>query len=297
MKTRLSLLCLVLSLLGAGLQAQTFAPLSPYGNITPSMETFTMTRYGALVPSLYTGALTFSVPVYTYSDPDYTIPVSLEYSYDGSKPSQHSGALGLGWSLNCVGVTTRKIRGQTEKGSYSGSRLIGWKEARDSAIVYTPDQIMSLAQASVIHCPLSYPTEHELDILLDTYDPSRDVPILVKGNLERWYDTAPDLYHFDFCGYWGDFMILKDESVRVYNSNVPNGELSVTVHSVNDYFTPTIEIRTAQGYVYTFCDGEIETSHTRPAGEEQLRFTYGFDLPGIVPLPADITSVAVSFIP
>ena len=77
MKTRHPLLWLALSLLGAGLQAQTFAPLSPYGNITPSVETFTMTRYGALVPSLYTGAMTFSVPVYTYTDPDFTIPVSL----------------------------------------------------------------------------------------------------------------------------------------------------------------------------------------------------------------------------
>lgn len=300
MKKKLLLYTLLVSVLLAmptrstSLRAQTFQPLSPYGNITPSVETFTMTRYGSLVPSLYTGAMTFSVPVYTYSDPDFTIPVSLEYNYDGYKPSQHSGTVGLGWSVNCGGVITREIRGLPDEGSFSGSRLVGWKETRDSAIVYTPDQIMSLAQAGVTHGPLSYPTEHELDILLDTYDPSRDVPILVKGNLERWYDTAPDLYHFDFCGYRGDFMILKDGSVRVYNSNVPHGELSVTVHSINDFFTSTIEIRTAQGYVYTFGDGDIETSHARPAGEEQLRFTYGLGLPGIVSLPADITSTTVT---
>ena len=82
------------------------------------------------------------------------------------------------------------------------------------------DVLASAAQAGVTHGPLSYPTEHELDVLLDTYDPSHDSPIYVKGNPERWYDTAPDLYHFDFCGYRGDFMILKDGTVRVYNSNV-----------------------------------------------------------------------------
>ena len=200
MNTRHILLCLALVLLGPGLGAQTFEPLSPYGNITPSVETFTMTRYGSLVPSLYTGAMTFSVPVYTYSDPDFTIPVSLDYNYDGYKPSQHSGTVGLGWSLNCGGVITREIRGLPDEGSYSGSRLVGWKEARDSAIFYTSDHIMSLAQASLSHPPLTYPTEHEMDILLDTYDPSHDAPVFARGNLERWYDSAPDLYHFDFCG-------------------------------------------------------------------------------------------------
>lgn len=286
MKTRHILLCLALFLLGAGLQAQTFAPLSPYGNITPSVETFTMTRYGALVPSLYTGAMSFSVPIYTYSDPDFTIPVSLEYNYDGYKPSQHSGTVGLGWSLNCGGVITREIRGLPDEGSDSGSRLVGWKEARDSSIFYTSSYVMSLAQASLSKPPLSYPTEHEMDMLLDTYDPSHDSPIYAKGNPERWYDTAPDLYHFDFCGYRGDFMILKDGTVRVFNSNVPHGELSVRVFSINESFSPTIEITTAQGYVYSF-GGSYESAHSRPAGQESLRFTYGLGLPGVVSLPAE----------
>ena len=92
------------------LRAQTFQPLSPYGNITPSVETFTMTRYGSLVPSLYTGAMTFSLPLMTYSDPDFTIPVTLEYSFDGYRPGQHSGSVGYGWYLDCGGVITREVR-------------------------------------------------------------------------------------------------------------------------------------------------------------------------------------------
>ena len=31
-----------------------------------------------LTPSLYTGALTYSLPFYTYSDPDFNIPISKE---------------------------------------------------------------------------------------------------------------------------------------------------------------------------------------------------------------------------
>mgnify|MGYP003436167545 CR=1 FL=1 len=35
-----------------------------------------------LTPSLYTGAMRYSLPLYAYSDPDFNIPISLEYNYD-----------------------------------------------------------------------------------------------------------------------------------------------------------------------------------------------------------------------
>ena len=63
-----------------------------------------MTRYGNLTPSLYTGAMTFSLPLYTYEDPDFTIP------------AQHSGTVGYGWRLNAGGVITREVRGLPDEG-------------------------------------------------------------------------------------------------------------------------------------------------------------------------------------
>ena len=39
-----------------------------------------MTRFGNLSPSLY-----------TYSDLDFTIPITLEYSFDCYRPEKHSG--------------------------------------------------------------------------------------------------------------------------------------------------------------------------------------------------------------
>ena len=70
-------LSLVLACYAAAGEAQTFMPLSQYGNITPSVGTFSMTKYGSLAPSLYTGAMFYSLPLYTYTDPDFTIPISL----------------------------------------------------------------------------------------------------------------------------------------------------------------------------------------------------------------------------
>ena len=93
------------------LRAQSVEPFSPYGLFSPSVESYQMTRCGNLLPSLYTGAMTFSLPLMTYSDPDFTIPVTLEYSFDGYKPGQHSGSVGYGWYLDCGGVITREVRG------------------------------------------------------------------------------------------------------------------------------------------------------------------------------------------
>ena len=42
------------------------------------VESFQIAKSGNLTPSLYTGALTYSLPIYTYSDPNFNIPISKE---------------------------------------------------------------------------------------------------------------------------------------------------------------------------------------------------------------------------
>ena len=76
--------------------AQSSEPFNPFSAFKASAETWAMSKYGDAKPSLYTGAMHFSVPIYTYQDPDFTLPVSLEYNFDGYRPGQHSGTVGLG---------------------------------------------------------------------------------------------------------------------------------------------------------------------------------------------------------
>jgi hypothetical protein len=42
-----------------------------------------------------------------------------------------------------------------------------------------------------------------------------------------FYDTQPDLFHFNVCGYSGDFTMGLCNEVKVFNTNVPAGEISV----------------------------------------------------------------------
>ena len=100
-----------LSLCSGKMLAQTFEPFNPYGDLTPSVNTWDMIKYGGITPSLYTGAMSWSLPLYTYSDPDFIIPISLEYNYDGFRPATPSGEVGLGWSLRVGGAITREVRG------------------------------------------------------------------------------------------------------------------------------------------------------------------------------------------
>ena len=241
-----------------GLRAQSFEPFSPYGIFSPSVESYQMTRCGNLLPSLYTGAMTFSLPLMTYSDPDFTIPVTLEYSFDGYKPGQHSGTVGYGWYLDCGGVITREVRGIPDEGDLdsginsSGCRIFGWRKAGElrGALETHSGDIYSIMKSSTDDVvPETYMA------VLKSYDPFTDTPVLaLRGGLGYdLYDTAPDIYHFRFLGHSGDFMMLPDGTVRVYNSDIPHGEISVEFIDDNDFpWDVTITLTTGDGYAYVF---------------------------------------------
>ena len=259
------------------LLAQSPEPFSPYGDFSPSVESYQMTRCGNLLPSLYTGAMTFSLPLMTYSDPDFTIPVTLQYSYDGYKPGQHSGTVGYGWYLDCGGVITREVRGIPDEGDLDGGGgyncpVFGWRHAgsyRDSLEIH-PDRVYSFRKRPEDHSS----TESYVG-LLSSYDPFNDKPVYaaVSGSGQGYslYDTAPDIYHFRFLGHSGDFMMLTDGSVRVYNSDIPYGELSVRFTDYgNDPCYVTITLTTGDGYEYKFVpEGVSETPDA--GGDHPLR--------------------------
>ena len=97
-------------------------------NITPQVESFQIAKSGNLTPSLYTGAMTYSLPLYTYSDPDFNLPISLEYNYDGYKVARSAGTVGLGWALN-YGYS-HPIEQIQRKTTYGYTTLAGLSEYR-----------------------------------------------------------------------------------------------------------------------------------------------------------------------
>lgn len=128
---KLTIALAAMMLPAANMKAQSLDPFSQYGYFTPGVEAFAMTKYGGLTPSLYTGAMSLPIPLYTYKDPDFTIPISLEYNFDGYRPAQASGTVGYGWHLNCGGVITREVCGIPDEGdiNVSGPTREGWRSS------------------------------------------------------------------------------------------------------------------------------------------------------------------------
>ena len=269
-------ICASAALLAAGtvhLRAQSLEPFNPYGIFSPSVEAWQMTRYGNLTPSLYTGAMTFSLPLYTYEDPDFTIPISLEYSFDGYRPAQHSGTVGYGWYLNCGGVITREVRGIPDEGDLDGNRdyqcqVRGWREtpaAIRGSMAYRLDKVYSAHRRQLPYIP-----EPLAQGIVSSYNTFSDIPALTNASDTTGagvvYDPAPDIYRFRFLGHSGEFMMLADGTVRVYNSDLPYGEVSVSFtdnvalpHSVQ------ITLTTGDGYSYLFETTGVNTSPNQQA--------------------------------
>lgn len=236
----------------ANLKAQSLDPYNNYAYFNPSVESWQMTRYGNLTPSMYTGAMQFSLPLYTYADPDFTIPVTLDYSFDGFRPGQHSGTVGYGWFLNCGGTITREVRGLPDEGDISGQAggFVGWRDPRNYRTLNGDHYYLYGSCAN----GRSYTGATEGLNLMLSYDIFSDSPVFVSPvhlNADPYkYDPAPDIYHFSFLGHSGDFMTMADGRVRVFNSDLPHGELKVEFCGTGMYHS--ITITTGDGTVFTF---------------------------------------------
>ena len=97
-----------------------------------------MTRYGNHGVNLYTGRLSVSIPIGEYRDKDFSIPVSLEYNYNGMRPNEQAAEPGLGWMLSCGGMITREVVGLADEGEGgSGNRQFKFYTPSGNAVETT----------------------------------------------------------------------------------------------------------------------------------------------------------------
>jgi YD repeat-containing protein len=79
-------------------------------------------------PSLYTGGLTLSLPIYTLKGSDLQIPISIAYTAaNGVRPSDPNTVVGMDWTLMAGGSISRTVRGLPDESAYGyiGTHLEG----------------------------------------------------------------------------------------------------------------------------------------------------------------------------
>ncbi|MDR1552518.1 MAG: hypothetical protein LBS69_03515, partial [Prevotellaceae bacterium] len=253
---------LILKLLIFVLPTTINAQISLNNEITlPSSDVWNFMKYGDVGTNLYTGTLNLKIPIYTYKDVDFEIPVSIDYSSNGYIPNIRTGILGLGWNLNVGGYITREVKGLPDETngeileSFAQSYPLSKNDIRSD---YLYEGVKGFSVRSSVNGNQFTPSMDNLFCVSNAsgsnllfFDPT--------SNLEYpYFDAEPDVYHFNFMGYSGSFHLNYNGEVLVYNTNTNNHEFKVMFGTF-----PNITIISSNGYKYVFgysdnrkvCDG------------------------------------------
>lgn len=215
-------------LLSLALHAQ-----NEYGKVSPQTADFI--KYGNIPVSLYTGQVSVSVPLYHIEDPDFDIPLILNYASDGFKPNKRAGFAGLNWSLSGTGTITREIYGvpddfkeyETSLGATKGF----WQAVKLHP--YNQDDIFNFAPG-ILKDWGNYCTLPQIN--------------------NCFYDSEPDLFNFVMPGHSGSFMIDNQGKLCANNKGYKIDFSGFTAQTaLLDYpLDSQIKITAPDGYVYTF---------------------------------------------
>lgn len=182
-----------------------------------SPQAFSMITNGDVQPDLNTGTLNISIPIFVWEDQDFKIPIELHYTTNGFKPARQTGVVGMGWSCPMGGVITRQI--------------VGVDDFNDSYGYYNKPHT-------------NYTNENLYKLNTAFYfDADNNVTMIDE------HETNPDVFHFNFLGYSGSFVIDDDGSFKVFNSNGERGCYSITYIGGS---SKKFMIETGDGYIYHF---------------------------------------------
>ena len=208
-------------------------------------QTWSFMNYTKTDVNLYTGTANIEIPIYTYSDADFTIPLSLVYTSNGFMPQQQTGPVGLNWFLNVGGYITREIydiddfqkQSLDSFGDIQGFLFSTNNNYSDSSILLNP----SLYFNNIYYANATGLNKQEV---------------------------TSDIYHFNFMGHKGTFHY--DNTTRmcqIYNTNGNSGAYTITYQNSNENICFTII--TPDGYKYIFgpIDFDDESKYYEISGD------------------------------
>ena len=214
----------------------------------PSATVSDFTKYGKNNPQLYSGKVSVSVPVYTLSDEDFSIPISLNYSYNGFIPNFQAGEFGLGWTLSCAGFITREIRGLPDEGF--STRYIQSNGNQDVlGFDFLPKENKREYMSG----------DYRYQYLDENLAPENILMTYIVVN-NACYDGTPDIYHFSFLGRSGSFVIDPETGeFKAYNTSTFDGDYKIDKYVSNTchggfLYPSSFTITTSDGYHYLFGD-------------------------------------------
>src|SRR5690606_1468810 len=141
--------------------------------IPPSPDASPIGKFGDIPVGTYTGIPNISIPLYQINVRDLALPISLSYHGSGVRVEEEASWVGLSFALEATGIITRTVRG-------------------------TDDLINEIGSHGYVYDYEAIPTE------------GQPVPIqYILDGCQGDLDPQPDIFHYDFMGSRGKFVLKK----------------------------------------------------------------------------------------
>lgn len=229
----------ILFVLGTGLGSlPVYAQSNPNADV-PSPQAWSFMRYGNTPVNYYTGTVTAEIPLYSYRDRDFDFPLSLKYASNGLLPNKPAGTYGNDWFLNAGGMISRTVKGLPDD--------------MDTEM-FIDNNVFSVNLKGFYYYHHKKVSEDFGSRLIDRVPSGGFFPFFciyysLNGD---YYDTEPDVFHFNFGGYSGSFQLGANGEVYVYNTNAGKGVIRIEKIQLGGLNNSYIVMRTGDGYTYTF---------------------------------------------
>lgn len=204
--------------------------------IPPSPNAASLGKYGESNTNLATGTISPSIPLFSLDEYGFPFQVSLNYRYQGYRPSEHVGVTGRGWSILAGGTITRVVNGKKDE----------------------------LPNGYYNNAP-------EIKSAIEAYESSGFPSSVITDIGSGYNDGEPDIFYFNFGNYSGSFFWGADEKFHLNSQqkikietqvspNVPARDYPIHWQVLQNFVSFTLT--TEDGTIYKFRDCEYSRSTT-----------------------------------
>lgn len=177
----------------------------------PTPQAASLGKYGDVPVSYFTGNPNISIPLYSLTVRNVTMPITLDYDASGVMPNSLPSIAGQNWTLNIGGVITRTVKGRYDEWVY-------------------PKQTGLSNTKNYFQCH---------DMLKSLIDKPDNYKSLKNEIMYNNYDFAPDEYSFSFMGKSGKFFMDENGNWRVMSED--NLEVLFDPNDKSNFTSPFIK--------------------------------------------------------
>ena len=237
-----------------------------------SPEASALSRIKEIPVDLYTGRVSFDIPLFQMKQGDIPLNISINYHGNGIKVNEESGFVGLGWTLNAGGCISRIVRELPDDLFDTGHHIAGYERMNEMT---SPDglndymgYINLIKNSYQDRDPIGLGKPVTDDELRKTYW----IGLYGDKYDEHRFESSPDNYMFHVQGLSGAFARLGNRIILQSNDGC-SVQYSNYAYQISDLNGQTYYFNDKEQKDYIYTTGYVwETNPDIPAAEEKSTY-------------------------